>query len=197
MSDVFDHCDNDTTAVLDTGLDEARRMGHSWFGTEHVLLAIALHRDFLPGPVAQMLPDVEVVRAALLTQFEERPALPQGDLLATLGIDLDEVRAAVRRTFGTEALDRFRPPVHQPWQPWRRPSRACTSLLAGQVGVAPRLKQALELARHDPSRRQRAMIDPAGLLWGIVEVEGMAARVLLDVGVPPEDIRAALQEAPS
>jgi ATP-dependent Clp protease ATP-binding subunit ClpA len=197
VNDVFDQCDAEATAVLETGFEEARRLGHNWLGTEHVLLALARHRDGLLGPVAQLLPEVDVVRAALLTHLDERSSRPEGELLATLGINLDEVRAAVRRTFGTEALDRLRRPVPQPWQPWRRPSRACTSLLAGQVGVAPRVKQALELARHDASRRQRAMIDPAGLLLGIVEVEGMAARVLLDVGVSPDEIRAALQEAAS
>jgi ATP-dependent Clp protease ATP-binding subunit ClpA len=197
---VFDDCDADTAAVLEAAVDEARRMGRDWLGTEHVLLAIAGHRNVLPEPVAQLLPGVDAVRAALLMHVDERPHLPRGELLATLGIDLDEVRAAVRRTFGTEAVERLRRPVHQPWQPWRRPSRGCTSLLAGrpeQAGVAPRVKRALELARQDATRRRRAIIDPTGLLLGIVEVEGMAARLLLDVGVPPDDIRAALQEATS
>jgi len=36
------------------------------------------------------------VRAALGRHMGERPSVPEGELLATLGIDLDEVRAAVR-----------------------------------------------------------------------------------------------------
>ena len=194
---MFDRCDADTVAVLEAGFDEARRLGHGWLGTEHLLLALAQHRDVLPEAVAQLLPGEHAVRAALLEHMGDRPPLPQGELLGTLGIDLDEVRAAVRRTFGAEAVERLRRPVHQPWQPWRRPTRACTSLLAGQLAAAPRLKRALELALEDATRRRRTAIDPAGLLLGMVEVEGMAACLLVDVGVPPDDIRVALQRAAS
>lgn len=194
---MFDRCDADTVTVLKTGFHEARRLGHDYLGTEHLLVALVHHHDVLPGTVAQLLPTEDVVRTALLTYMGERPPLPQGELLATLGIDLDEVRAAVRRTFGAEAVERLRRPVHQPWQPWRRPSRACTSLLAGAMSVAPRVKQALELALQDAERRQLTAIDPAGLLLGMVEVEGLAARLLLDVGVPPDDIRVALHDATS
>lgn len=194
---MFDRCDADTTAVLETGLGEARRMGHDHLGTEHVLLALVHHCDKLPETIAPLLPEVHAVRTALLSQLGERPPLPRSELLGALGIDLDEVRAAVRRTFGDEAVERLRRPVHQPWQPWRRPSRACFSLLAGHMSVAPRVKQALELALDNARQRERGEIDPAGLLLGIVEVEGLASQVLLDVGVPPDEIRVALQEAMS
>ena len=195
---MIDRCDADTRAVLEAGFDEARGMGHGWLGTEHLLVALAHHRAMLPEPVAQLLPSEDAVRSALLSHLGERPPLPQGELLATLGIDLDKVRAAVRRTFGAEAVERLRRPVHQPWQPWRRPTRACTSLLAGQVNVMPRVKRSLELASRDADRRHRPAIDPAGLLLGMVEVEGsMSNRLLLEVGVPPGDIRVALQRAAS
>jgi hypothetical protein len=69
------------------------------------------------------------------------------------------------------------------------------SLLAGGMSLAPRVKRALELALRDAIRREREVIDPAGLLLGMVEVEGMAARLLVDVGVQPDDIREALQRA--
>jgi hypothetical protein len=69
------------------------------------------------------------------------------------------------------------------------------SLLAGGMSLAPRVKRALELALRDAIRREREVIDPAGLMLGMVEVEGMAARLLVDVGVQPDDIREALQRA--
>jgi ATP-dependent Clp protease ATP-binding subunit ClpC len=197
VSEVFDRCDADTVAVLEAGLDEARRLGHDWLGTEHLLLGLARHRDALPEPVAELLPGRDAVQTALLTHMDHRPPLPQGELLATLGIDLAEVRAAVRRTFGAEAVDGLRRPVHQPWQPWRRPTRSCTSLLAGHMHVMPRVKQALERALEDATRRRRTAVDPAGLLLGMVEVEGFAVRLLVDAGVPPDDIRIALQRAAS
>jgi ATP-dependent Clp protease ATP-binding subunit ClpA len=193
VSDLFDRCDPDTVAVLDTALADARRLGHSWLGTEHVLLALVQHCDRLPEGVGQLLPSVAKVRAALDAEIDGPPP-PDAELLRTLGIDLDAVRTTVSRTFGSDALDRLaHRRVPQPWQPWRRPRRRCVSLLAGQMSVAPRLKQALEHAANEADRRRRPMIDPAGLLLGMIETEdAMANQLLRHAGVDPHDVRAAL-----
>ena len=37
---MFERCDQDTMAVFNTALAEARRLGHNYVGTEHVLLAL-------------------------------------------------------------------------------------------------------------------------------------------------------------
>lgn len=190
---MFERCDADTVAVLEAARDQARRLGHDWVGTEHVLLALARHRDTLPGPVAELLPGADGLRTALIAHFGERSTLPRAELLASLGIDLDGVRAAVLETFGEEALDRLRQPVHQPWQPWRRPNRSCMSLLAGSMAVMPRVKQSLEIAWRDAVERQQTAIAPAGLLLGMVEVEGFSNRLLRDAGVSPDDLRVALR----
>ncbi len=107
------------------------------------------------------------------------PAPPDAELLKVVGIDLDEVRSAVRQTFGADALHQLgRRRVHQPWQPWRRPTRRCTSLLAGVMSVAPRVEQALERGRLDAARRQRDAVDPAALLLGMLETEGAMSHEL-------------------
>ena len=193
---MFERCDQDTMAVFNTALAEARRLGHNYVGTEHLLLALMQHRELLPEAVAGLLPpDAGVVTAALEGLFDGPSPPRDAELLKTLGIDLDEVRSAVRRTFGDDAVDRLGGPVRQPWQPWRRPSRRCMSLLAGGMGVAPRVKRAFEHARHDADRRQRAAIDPAGLLLGMVEVEdALSNQLLRDAGVDPSDVRRALLE---
>jgi ATP-dependent Clp protease ATP-binding subunit ClpA len=193
---VFERCDENTLAVFNTALAEARSMGHNYVGTEHLLLALMRHREFLPGAVAALLPrDVRVVTAAL-ERVLDGPPPRDAELLRTLGIDLDEVRSAVRQTFGDDALERLRRPVHQPWQPWRRPSRRCMSLLAGGMGVAPRVKQAFEHARRDADRRQRPAIDPAGLLVGMVDVEdALSNRLLRDAGIDPSEVRRVLRDA--
>jgi len=193
---LFDRCDGETVAVLQAGCAEARRLGHDYLGTEHLLLALVGRRGALPEPVAELLPSEDAVRAALSRHVGERPSLPQGELLATLGVDLGDVRAAVRRTFGPEAVERLRRPVHQPWQPWRRPSRRCTSLLAGTLLVACRAKEAFENARRDAERRQLGSIDPAALLTGMAEVqEAMANRLLRDSGIDLDQLRIILAEA--
>ncbi len=194
---MFDRCDENTVAVFDAAVEQARSLGHNYVGTEHVLLALMRHREVLPDAVAALLPrDVEAVCAALESILEGPPSLDAA-LLRTLGIDLDEVRAAVRRTFGSDAVERLgRRRVRQPWQPWRHPHRRCMTLLAGTMGVADRVKRALEYARDDAARRRRQLIDPAGLLLGMVEVEGsLSTRLLEDVGVDPSDVRRALLEA--
>jgi ATP-dependent Clp protease ATP-binding subunit ClpA len=190
---VFDQCDANTLLVIDTALDECRRLGHNYLGTEHLLLAFAQRRELLPDIVARQLPDADEVRAAFATGPGEPPRR-DADLLKVVGIDLEEVRSAVRRTFGDDALSRLRRGVYQPWQPWRRPSRRCTSLLAGALSVAPRVKQALERARNDADRRQQPAIDPIALLLGMLEVEdALSNRLLRDLGVAPEGLRHALR----
>jgi ATP-dependent Clp protease ATP-binding subunit ClpA len=192
---VFERCDENTMAVFNTALAEARRLGHSYVGTEHLLLALLRRREFLPEAVTALLPrDADVVIAALESVLDGPPR--DAELLRTLGIDLDEVRSAVRQTFGDDAVERLGRPVHQPWQPWRRPRRRCMSLLAGGMGVAPRVKQAFEHARRDADRRQRSAIDPAGLLLGMVEVEdALSDRLLRDAGIDPSEVRRVLLDA--
>lgn len=188
---MFERCDRNTRLVVDAAVDESRRRGHGWLGTEHLLVAFSRHGEVLPPPVAERLPDAEAVAAALTAACG--PGRRDADLLESMGIDLDEVRAAVRRTFGDEAVQRLRRPVHQPWQPWRRPSRRCTSLLAGGLSMAPRVKEAFDRARQHADRRGRHEIDPVALLLGMVEVEdAMSNRLLRRLGVEPDDLRGAL-----
>jgi hypothetical protein len=177
---VFDRCDTDATTVVETALEEARRLGHDYLGTEHLLLALGRHRELLPEPVRVMLPNDAAMLSAAVDTLGADPAPPDAELLKVVGIDLDEVRSAVRHTFGADALDQLgRRRVHRPWQPWRRPTRRCTSLLAGVMSVAPRVKQALERGRLNAARRQRDAIDPAALLLGMLETEGAMSNELL------------------
>lgn len=192
---MFDRCDAGTSVVIGAALEESRRLGHGYLGTEHLLVALVEHRDLLPAGAAALLPDdPEVIRSTLSSILGQAPPC-DAELLQVVGVDLDEVREAVRQAFGAEALDRLgRRRVHQPWQPWRRPSRRCTSLLAGTMGVAPRVKQALERAGDDADRRQRPAIDPAALLIGMTEVENsMSNRLLHELGVECEHLREALR----
>ena len=191
---MFDRCDADTMAVIDLGADESRRLGHDWLGTEHLLLAFGQRRQLLPVAAATLLPDADAMRAALARVLSAAPPNSAPELLRTVGVDLDQVRAAVRQTFGDEAVDRLsRRRAHQPWQPWRRPSRRCTSLLTGSKSMAPRLKQAFERALNEADRRQRTTIDPATLLIGMIDVEdALSNQLLRDVGVDPGQLRQAL-----
>jgi hypothetical protein len=160
---VFDRCDEDTTVIVKTAVAEAGRLGHNHVGTEHLLVALSRHRDLLPATVAGLLPTADHLLARVVGEVNPSSGR-DAELLRVVGIDLGEVRAAVRRTFGDDAVDQpGRRRVHQPWQPWRRPSRRCTSLLAGSMAMAPRVKQAFELARRHADHAD-GVIRPAELL---------------------------------
>lgn len=185
---MFERCDDNARLVVEVALEEARRRRHNWLGTEHLLVALARRRDLLPDDVAHLLPDDEGVVSALATAAGR--GRPDTELLKAVGVDLDEVRSAVRRTFGDEAVQRLRRPVHQPWQPWRRPSRRCTSVLVGEISVSPRVKQSLERGLLHAEWRQVSTVDPLALLLGMVGVEGAPSnRLLRDLGVEPEELR--------
>lgn len=191
---MFDRCDADTRSVIDAALAESRRRGHSWLGTEHVLLALAQRHDVLPSEVAAILPDAVLVASALDATLDG-PRRRDEELLATVGVDLEAIRTAIRRTFGESAIeDLGRRRVHQPWQPWRRPTRRCMSILAGSMGIAPRLKRSFEFARREADRRKLAAIDPAALLLGMCEVEdSMSNELLRRVGVDPAVLGQSLR----
>ncbi len=193
---MFERCDEDSRAIVDAALAESRGRGHNWLGTEHVLLALAQRRDVLPSEVAALLPDAETVAAAFASFFDQPPR-PHAELLKVVGIDLEQVRSAVRQTFGDSALeDLGRRHVRQPWQPWRRPRRRCMSILAGSMSVAPRLKLAFERARRHADRRQLLTINPATLLLGMVEVEeALSNRILRQLGVDLEQLEQSLRGA--
>jgi ATP-dependent Clp protease ATP-binding subunit ClpA len=154
---------------------ESRRLGHDYVGSEHVLLALADHRD---GRAAAVLRHLGVtaddVRADILAVVGEGFGAPTAridrDALAALGIDLDEVRRRIEATFGKGALERT--------------SAACTP-------VCPRAKQALQRASEDASG---PLVTDEDVLAGLVSVaDSVAARILASRGVTPERLRSALQ----
>jgi ATP-dependent Clp protease ATP-binding subunit ClpA len=87
---------------------EARRLGHHYLGAEHLLLGLLVHGDNLAARVlvAHGL-DLETVRAGV-DQLIAQGVLPgpqpsDGELLATIGVDLEAVHARLQATFGKDA----------------------------------------------------------------------------------------------
>jgi ATP-dependent Clp protease ATP-binding subunit ClpA len=157
---------------LARGADEARRLGHNYIGTEHVLLALA--RDPY-GDAATLLRQLGVVPAAVdetLTGWlcgagPSRKIDPEA--LAELGIDFDTVRERLEQTFGPGALERSQ--------------SSC-------LGMAPRLKLALAYALDRASSRKLA---DEHVLLGLLDVpDSIAARALTELGITLESAEAAL-----
>ena len=187
---MFERCDPDTQLVIDTAIAEARRLGHRYLGTEHLLLAIARHRAMLPD-LGDLLPVAGVLEQSIVDAIGPAPP-PDAELLRTIGVDLGDVRSALRQSFGDDVLDRLdRRMVRK--RSRLRSSGRCKSILSGTMGVAPRAKQSFERARDHARRRGKELIDPTALLLGMLDIEdAMSNRMLRELGRDPHELRIAL-----
>lgn len=126
------------------------RLGHDYIGTEHVLLALADDRQSAPArALARRGLTAERIETEITTLIGPCPTTPprlDRDALATLGIDLDEVRHRVEQAFGRDALEQGR---------------------AGCTPVLPRLKKAFELAALEAGK---SPIAPHHVLLGLAGV---------------------------
>jgi ATP-dependent Clp protease ATP-binding subunit ClpA len=146
---------------------EARRLGHHYFGPEHLLLGLLLHGDNLAARVliAHGL-NLEAVRAEVGQLIDQgilpRPQPSDGELLATVGIDLEAVSGQLRETFGDEAYWKATQRVRvRPTQPVTHTPQVSTDpppVLCGR---------ALHIAAHEAIARDQE-VGPEHLLVGLL-----------------------------
>jgi ATP-dependent Clp protease ATP-binding subunit ClpA len=165
----------------------ARRLGHGYVGTEHILLGL-LQGD---GIGARVLGGLGVTAAAVerevLAEVGRGP-LGAGDAeaLGAIGIDLEEVRRRVEASFGPGALQ---------WRPGRGCGRRLP-LLGGHIPFTPRAKKVLELSLREALALKHKYIGTEHILLGLVrEGEGLAMLVLIRLGAGPDAIRARVLDA--
>jgi ATP-dependent Clp protease ATP-binding subunit ClpA len=162
-------------------------LGHSWVGTEHLLLGLLAGPPTDPAAAALSSAGVTgpAVRAALARQGAAG-ALDERALLATLGVDVDAVRARITTSFGPGAVGAL----------YSRRRRAGRRLGRGPLcglGVAPRAKRALEHARRAAQTAGRPEMTTGDLLLGLLDVpDGMAVRLLRTLGIDPAAVRGRL-----
>jgi ATP-dependent Clp protease ATP-binding subunit ClpA len=165
----------------------ARRLGHGYVGTEHILLGL-LQGD---GIGARVLGGLGVTAAAVerevLAEVGRGP-LGAGDAeaLGAIGIDLEEVRRRIEASFGPGALQ---------WRPGRRCGRRLP-LFGGHIPFTPRAKKVLELSLREALALKHKYIGTEHILLGLVrEGEGLAMLVLTRLGAGPDAIRARVLDA--
>jgi ATP-dependent Clp protease ATP-binding subunit ClpA len=151
---VFERFHQDARRAVVRAKGEAVRAGQARIGCEHLLLALLAE----PGPAAAAL------TAAGLEPASLRDRLPRGDraepdpldadALASVGIDLDQVRRAAEATFGPGALERA---SH---------ARARTP---GLMPLTAEAKKALELALRAVRQLRHREISGGHLLIGIID----------------------------
>jgi ATP-dependent Clp protease ATP-binding subunit ClpA len=206
---------------------DARRLGHHFIGCEHLLLAAAAAGE----PASAVLRDQGVtperVEAEILrTIGRGQTADPLGGLdrqaLASIGIDLDAVRARIEAAFGPDALTRALPAACRSRRPaWgkgplaeltrrRRRRRACRNapLPAGPHGTAPllpgpaprghipftpRAKKSLELSLREAKALNDTYIGVQHLTLALLAMkDGMVPVILSALGTPAAPLRAAI-----
>jgi ATP-dependent Clp protease ATP-binding subunit ClpA len=141
---MFERFDDDARTVIVRAVEHAIRLGHRCVGGEDILLAVVSvghpASDVLRAQgVTPELVEEEIVRRAGLGAGGQGSGLFAGldrDALATIGIDLDAVRARIEASFGPQALTSAAQAAHQgrrghhgPRPPrivraWRRKRRA-------------------------------------------------------------------------
>ena len=169
---MFERFTGDARQVVVHAQDEARALCHHYIGTEHLLLGLlAEGRD----PAAQLLNEhgvrAEDLRRRILLIVGGKELDPQA--LATLGIDLEEVRRATEAAFGPGALD-------------ATGRKAPT----GHIPFTNRAKKVLELSLQEAQRLKHDSVGTGHLLLGLIrEGRGVAAKVLVEAGCDLDDLR--------
>ena len=197
---------------------EARRLGHRYIGTEHLLLGLLAGGD---GIAAVVLRDAGVDASTVegdVVRIVGRGTGPgsgpgtaaDADALRILGIDLEAVREAAEAAFGPGALDwasvaatrsarrRFGRGLRL--RPFRRQRRSCSTgrphgerpsaFLGGHITFTPRAKKVLELSLREALALRHHYIGTEHILLGLIrEGEGLAAEVLVLHGVGLDDLR--------
>lgn len=169
--------DSARTAVV-RAQEEARERRSDRIGPEHLLLAL-LRRPGTPGE--------ELLRAAGVDAVEVDRVLAaapphDAEALATLGIDLDEVRRAAEESFGPGALDRTAPRRGR----W----------FAGHLPFEKTSKKALELALREALRLGDRHIGTEHLVLGLLHPDHTASRILERHGLTLAGMRRTVAHRP-
>ncbi|CAN5312978.1 hypothetical protein BH20ACT5_BH20ACT5_24170 [soil metagenome] len=172
---MFERFTHEARQVVIQAQQDAREHRVSHIGTEHLLLGLLADVDGAAGLVlarAGVRPaDVRAAIGRLAGPDRGRDAA----MLQSIGIDLDQVRAAVEESFGPGALDRCRSP--------RR-------MAGGHRPFSPRAKKVLELSLREALRLGHKHIGPEHILLGILrEGGGLAALILTERGIELAELR--------
>ncbi len=165
----------DAHRTLEVARHEARALNHNYIGTEHLLLALTVG-DF--GIASQVLAELGVTEARLKRQVGHEPDTISDYLtdtdaraLASIGIDLDEVRHAVEQTFGPSVL-------HNP--------PPCPT-------GTPFTDKALKAMHATPGHARRLRhwsVGPEHLLIALMDDGGtLAVRLIERLGITPDSVR--------
>ena len=172
---MFERFTEPARRVVVLAQEDARERRQDRIRTENLLVGVVR----TPGtPGAELLREAGVDRQTVEDGLAG--AKPDhAEALATLGIDLDEVRRQVEDAFGPGALDRTRAAQGT----WR----------GGHIPFEKPAKKALELGLREAIRLGDGYIGTEHLLLGLLWPGGAAHTILDACGVTLADMRAAVE----
>jgi ATP-dependent Clp protease ATP-binding subunit ClpA len=176
------------TAVLTSARGEAARARHGYLGLEHLLLVLA-------QPTAPATRQLLAERGVTLDRARDAvwlvvgsgrgdgPRFDSATLLATLGIDLDQIRRQVEQQFGPDAIHR----LYAGETGWNlRPRGPLCDL-----PVAPDLKKAISDALGDCWDNAPPALHPRLLIAALDTHSPGLTAVLDELGASPHELRTA------
>ena len=173
-------------AIVRSGMlaaDAGRRV----LGTDLLLLGLTEVHDFDP-PLARLGVTAAAVRAEIDRRHGGAPPHDR-ELLATLGIDLDEVR---RRASAATSISPDDPSLWQLSRARARPLRVELLGPARQLQLDGRGRKVIEVARHY-ARRRHAPVSGEDLLIGLLaDGSNESVRILCDLRVDLRQLWSSL-----
>ncbi|MEU8581198.1 Clp protease N-terminal domain-containing protein [Streptomyces abikoensis] len=193
---MFERFTKDARTVVVDAQEEARALGHTRIGTEHLLLAITCSTG---APVGTTLARFGVTAESCRAAFDPAPGASDGhfdeddaEALRAFGIDLDAVRDQAERAFGPGALD-APPPALEPagrrlFGLGRNPAG-----LVGHIPFEPRAKKVLERSLREARTLRSDHIGLEHVLLGVLGCDdGTTADYFRRLGVDPAALRAGV-----
>jgi hypothetical protein len=222
---MFERFTDTARHIIVQAQEDARRLGHHYIGCEHLLLAAAATGE----PAGEVLREhgvtPERIEAEILrTIGRGQMTDPLGGLdrqaLASIGIDLDVVRARIEAAFGPDALTRDLPAYRSRRPAWGKgplaeltrrrrqrarhhgPRRAGPRGAApplpgpaprGHIPFTPRARKSLALSLREAKALNDDYIGVQHLILALLTLQdGMAPVILTALGAPAAPLRAAI-----
>jgi ATP-dependent Clp protease ATP-binding subunit ClpA len=191
---MFERFSDRARQVVQGAQDQARQLGHSFIGTEHLLLAILnLDGGIAHDVLIEAGTSYDSVRRGVAgVDYHKIDAPDDAEALESIGIDLNAVKAKLEEAFGPGVLDPP-PPEKRGWFGRRRhvgPARG------GFLHFTPRSKLVLELALREALALKHKHIGTEHLLLGLIrEGEGLGLKILVEQGIDLKQLRHQTIEA--
>ncbi|GEL26660.1 Clp protease [Pseudonocardia sulfidoxydans NBRC 16205] len=182
---MFERFTTGARRAVVTAQEEARDRRASAIRTEHLLLGLYSVPDSL---ALRLLAERGIDRAEIVADVDalgvDLTGEPSAEALATLGIDLDEVRRQAEEAFGPGALERT------------RAGRRQRERRGGHMAFHATAKKAMELSLREALRLKHGHIGTEHLLLALLH-PGMGAGhdVLARRGITLDDMRVAVAGA--